>query len=65
MEVLIGNEVFSAKGTIIKEKNYLDVFKYEKQSENFLPRFVMGERVSIVDCFVEESVTTVRISRMA
>lgn len=59
MEVSIGTELFTAKGTIIKEKNYLEVFKYEKQTENFLPLFRVGERVLITDCHVEESWTTV------
>lgn len=58
--MMIGNEAFSAKGTIIKERNYLEVYKYEKQSENFLPRFTVGEHVPVVDCCVEESVTVVR-----
>lgn len=57
---MIGNEAFTAKGTIIKERNYLDVYKYEKQSENFLPPFTVGEHVPVVDCCVEESTTVVR-----
>lgn len=61
MEVSIGSELFTAKGTIIKEKNYLDVFIYEKQGENTLPRFVVGERVAVTDCFVDESMTTVSV----
>ena len=62
IDVLIKYELFSAKGTIIKEKNYLDVFIYERQSENYLPRFEKGELVNIQDCFVEEGITTVFFS---
>ena len=55
----IGYEWFSAKGTLIKEKNYLEIYKYEKQSENTLPPFFVGEVVPVVDSHVEESKTVV------
>ena len=57
----IGYEWFNARGVIIKEKNYLDIYKYERQSENSLPPVHVGEQVGIIDSHVEESVTTVQL----
>lgn len=62
LQVAIGYEWFNARGVIIKEKNYLDIFKYERQSENTLPPFRIGEQVPIIDSHVDESMTTVSIS---
>ena len=45
--------------TAREERNYLDVYKYDRQGENSLPPFRRGEQVSVVDCHVEESQTTV------
>ena len=59
LEVFIGNEGFTAKGTIIKEKNYLEIYVYEKQGENFLPHFSLNENVPVLSCFVDEGTTTV------
>ena len=59
LQVAIGYEWFNARGIIIKEKNYLDIYKYERQSENSLPPFHVGEQVRIIDSHVEESMTTV------
>ena len=59
LQVVIGQEWFNARGIIIKEKNYLDIYKYERQSENSLPPFQVGEQIKILDSHVEESVTTV------
>ena len=59
MEVYIGNEGFTAKGTIVKEKNYLEIYVYEKQGENFLPHFSLHEYVPVLSCFVDEGITTV------
>lgn len=61
LQVAIGYEWFNARGVIIKEKNYLDIYKYERQSENSLPPFHVGEQVGIIDSHVEESVTTVQL----
>lgn len=55
----IGTELFTAKGTIIRERNYLDVFKYERLNENTLPTFVVGEEVEVASLCVEESTTVV------
>ena len=55
----IGTERFAAKGTIVRERNYLDVFKYERLSENTLPSFEVGEEVEVASLCVEESSTVV------
>ena len=57
----IGYEWFTAKGTLIKEKNYLEIYIYEKQHENTLPSFRVGDVVQVVDSHVEESKTVVCI----
>ena len=59
LQVGIGTELFTAKGTIIRERNYLDVFKYERLNENTLPSFVVGEEVEVASLCVEESTTVV------
>lgn len=59
LQVGIGTELFTAKGTIIRERNYLDVFKYERLNENTLPTFVVGEEVEVASLCVEESTTVV------
>lgn len=55
----VGNEVFRAKGTIVKERNYLDVFKYERLTENLLPPLQVGEKVTLASLSFEEGKTTV------
>lgn len=55
----VGNEVFRAKGTIVKERNYLDVFKYERLTENLLPPLRVGEKVALASLSFEEGKTTV------
>lgn len=58
----IGNEVFRAKGTVVKERNYLDIFKYERLSESTLPPLQAGEKVKVVSLTVEKGSTTVGMS---
>ena len=55
----VGNEVFRATGTIVKERNYLDVFKYERLTENLLPPLQVGEKVTLASLSFEEGKTTV------
>ena len=62
LQVSIGLELFTARATLIKERNYLDVYKYDRQGENSLPPFHRGETVPLVDCHVEESQTTVCVT---
>ncbi|KAF9122423.1 DNA topoisomerase [Mortierella sp. 14UC] len=43
IEAVIHTETFKATGLIIKERNYLDVYPYDKWSGSVLPNFVEGE----------------------
>lgn len=42
-DVILGGELFSAKGLIIEEQNWLEVFPYEKWSDSVLPPINKGE----------------------
>ena len=55
----MGGEVFRAKGTVVKERNYLDIFKYERLAENTLPLLRVGEKVKVAARSVEQGTTTV------
>ena len=39
----IAEETFTCKGLMIKERNYLEVYTYDKWSDKNIPVFVMGE----------------------
>lgn len=43
VDVTLGGEHFSAKGLIIEEQNWLEIFPYEKWSDTVLPPFTKGE----------------------
>lgn len=44
VELTYGSEIFTAHGLIVHERNYLDVYPYDKwESSQQLPRFVLGE----------------------
>ena len=47
IEALVGSEKFSAKGLIIEEMNWLEVFPYEKWSDSYLPPFQRGENFDV------------------
>ena len=51
--------MFRAKGTVVKERNYLDIFKYERLAENTLPLLRVGEKVKVAALSVEQGATTV------
>ncbi len=40
----IANERFTARGLTITQRNYLDVYKYDKWGEHSLPVFQKGQR---------------------
>lgn len=50
VEATISEELFTVKGLQIEEKNYLDVYPYEKWFDKVIPKFTMGE------VFVPESI---------
>lgn len=39
IEAQVGSEKFTAKGLIIEELNWLEVFPYEKWTDSYLPPF--------------------------
>ncbi|KAI8823445.1 DNA topoisomerase [Fimicolochytrium jonesii] len=41
----VANERFTAKGLSILERNYLEVYPYDKWSDHTIPNFVQGERI--------------------
>ncbi|KAG0313479.1 DNA topoisomerase [Dissophora globulifera] len=43
IEAKVHTETFKATGLIIKERNYLDVYPYDKWTGNVLPNFIEGE----------------------
>jgi len=44
VELIYGPEMFSASGLIVLQRNYLDVYPYDKwESSKQLPKFTMGE----------------------
>ncbi|KAF9426863.1 DNA topoisomerase [Entomortierella beljakovae] len=43
VEVKIHTETFKTTGLIIMERNYLDVYPYDKWTGNVIPNFVVGE----------------------
>lgn len=42
VEISIGYEKFHAKGLVLLKKNYLEIYVYEKWTENELPFFEEG-----------------------
>ncbi|KAH9255033.1 hypothetical protein BASA81_006978 [Batrachochytrium salamandrivorans] len=45
VQLEIAHETFSSSGLMILERNYLDIFPYEKWSDHDIPTFVVGEQV--------------------
>ena len=43
VDIQLGSELFTAKGLIIEEHNWLEVFYYEKWSDTILPSINKGE----------------------
>ena len=59
VEINYGGEIFSAHGVIVLERNYLDVFVYEKwNSSAELPKFVMGEQFQPTEAMMTEGKTS-------
>lgn len=57
IEVDIAGESFSASGVIIKARNYLDVYIYDKWSDSVLPDFQQGEQFMPSACEMKDGVT--------
>ncbi|BEI85325.1 hypothetical protein CcaverHIS002_0507260 [Cutaneotrichosporon cavernicola] len=58
VEVEIAGEYFSASGLIVLERNYLDIYPYDKWAGKNLPDFQFGEQFVPDVCELEEGTTT-------
>ncbi|KAH9948967.1 DNA topoisomerase [Amylocystis lapponica] len=58
VDVGYGGEAFYATGLIVRERNYLDVFTYDKWSDKELPQFVEGEQFVPAICELREGKTS-------
>jgi DNA topoisomerase III len=59
IEILYGEETFHAHGLIVLERNYLDVFVYEKWNDSAeLPAFQQGEVFQPAEAMMTEGKTT-------
>lgn len=55
----IVDETFSASGLTVTQKNWLEIFPFDKWAENTLPSFFEGQSFDYPDClFFEEGITT-------
>lgn len=58
VEVDICDEKFSASGMVLLEKNYLEVFIYDKWSNSYIPNFEVGQKFLPSICELREGKTT-------
>ncbi|KAL1990600.1 hypothetical protein VTN49DRAFT_6439 [Thermomyces lanuginosus] len=59
VEIQYGDEEFHAKGLIVLERNYLDVYIYDKwESSQKLPTFEVGERFEPTEANITEGKTS-------
>ncbi|KAE8350798.1 DNA topoisomerase [Aspergillus coremiiformis] len=59
VEIQYGDEVFHAKGLLVLERNYLDVYVYDKwESSQQLPNFQMGELIEPTEAKIFDGKTT-------
>ena len=59
IEILYGEETFTAHGVIVKERNYLDVYPYENWTGTVqLPKFSEGERFEPTEAMITEGKTS-------
>jgi len=59
IEILYGEETFTAHGVIVKERNYLDVYPYENWTGTVqLPKFTEGERFEPTEAMITEGKTS-------
>ncbi|KAG8819991.1 DNA topoisomerase [Serendipita sp. 399] len=56
--VSVNSEEFSAKGLLVLERNYLEVFPYDKWTSHELPPFEEGEEFMPTICELKEGQTT-------
>ncbi|GAA5924630.1 hypothetical protein JCM10213_000401 [Rhodosporidiobolus nylandii] len=58
VDIDIAGERFKATGLIIQQRNYLDVYRYDKWNGSILPEFQVGERFVPDDLSLHEGQTT-------
>lgn len=59
VEIAYGDEVFNARGVIVLERNYLDVYPYENWTGSTeLPRFTVDERFEPTEATITEGKTS-------
>lgn len=59
VEIQYGDEFFHAKGLIVLERNYLDIYVYDKwESSTQLPHFEVGENFEPTEAKITEGKTT-------
>ncbi|KAJ1568486.1 DNA topoisomerase, partial [Nowakowskiella sp. JEL0078] len=58
VEIKISDEQFSVKGLMILERNYLEVYVYDKWSDSSIPTFVLNEQILPSVLEMNESQTT-------
>ncbi|KAF9105858.1 DNA topoisomerase [Mortierella sp. AM989] len=58
VEVKVHTENFKATGLIIKERNYLDVYPYDKWTGTVLPNFTQGEEFKPTEFFMKAGATS-------
>lgn len=59
VDILYGDETFTAHGVLVLERNYLDVYPYENWTGTTqLPKFTVGERFEPVEAMMTEGKTT-------
>lgn len=58
VQIELADEMFAASGLVIHERNYLDVFTYDKWTGNILPEYREGETFKPHSCAMKEGATT-------
>lgn len=58
LTVTVEEENFSSKGTILREKNFMEVWPYQRVAEATLPSFDLGDDVALVSAKMKEGRTT-------
>ena len=59
IEIQWGNELFHAHGLIVLERNYLDIYVYDKwESSQQLPRYAVGETFELTEAKMLDGQTT-------
>ncbi|CAI2165301.1 1535_t:CDS:10 [Funneliformis geosporum] len=58
VKIRIKDEYFTAKGLVISDYNYLDVYPYDRWNDKNLPNFVLHETFTPKECTMEEGETS-------